>query len=189
MKDADVPLWDKGDKTDDFAQGGSSGFSFPGFSDSAERTKEIEKVYKLVLGRKPTSREVSYYRYSTSKKDEIIKKLLESDEHKDLAKKGRDYPDLEERERLDQNTILKLKHGIEDQQEEFNQMRSLLNEKNKEIDSLRGEKKVPYVTQAFLEGRNVTYYYNDDRKQKKMIEPRKRGWIDKLFDLIQKFSE
>ncbi len=189
MQNADVPLWDKGDKTDDYAKGGGSGFSFFDSDVKGDKTEDVEKVYELVLGRKPTSRELSYYRYAPVKKDEILKKLLKSDEHKDLVKKGREYPELEEREKLGQSTILKLKHSIEDQQEEFKETKAILQEKNREIGVLREEKNIPYVTQSFLEGKGVVYYQSAAQTQKSERVGVSKNWLDKLFYFIQNLSK
>lgn len=189
MQDADVPMWDKGDKTDDYAKGGGGFPMFGMGSEKGEKSSAIEEVYELVLGRKPTSREQSYYRYSSAKKDEILKKLLNSDEHKEVIKKGRDYPELEDREKLGQSTILKLKHSIEDQQGEVNEMKSMLDEKNREIATLREEKNIPFVTQSFLEGKGNIYYSDTSFKPAKTESRLPESWLDKLSYFIQRISK
>ena len=189
MQDADVPIWDKGDRTDDYVKSGGSSFSLFDTEEKGGKVVDIEEIYELVLGRKPTSRELSYYRYSVSKKEDILKKLIKSEEHKEIVKKGREYPALEERARMDQSTILKLRHNIEDQQEEFNEMKSMLNEKNKEIDVLREEKRIPYVTQSFLEGKGTVYYGGTDSENSKPEKKTSDSWIDRLFYFIQKLTK
>lgn len=189
MQNADVPMWDKGDKTDDYAKGGG-GFSIFGMDNHKEEASAaIENVYETVLGRKPTSKELSYYRYSNPKPDEVLKKLLSSEEHKDIIKKGREYPALEESERLGQSTILKLKHSIEDQQSEVSEMKSMLNEKNREIVSLREEKNIPYVTQSFLEGKGNVYYSGSEVQSSEPEVKTPLSWLDKLSYFIQKLSK
>ncbi|KKQ17161.1 MAG: hypothetical protein US29_C0012G0001, partial [candidate division WS6 bacterium GW2011_GWF1_36_8] len=189
MQDADVPMWDKGDKTDDYAKGGGGFPMFGMGSEKGEKSSAIEEAYELVLGRKPTSREQSYYRYSSAKKEEILKKLLNSDEHKEVIKKGRDYPELEDREKLGQSTILKLKHSIEDQQSEVNEMKSMLEQKNREIAILREEKNIPFVTQSFLEGKGSVYYGNVESKNSTPEPQLPLSWLDKLSYFIQKISK
>lgn len=185
MQDADVPLWDKGDNTDNFAKGGGSSFSLFDSGEKESQNEEIAKTYELVLGRKPTSRELAYYRYSSVKKDEILKKILKSDEHKQIVEKGRKYGDLENQEKLNQGTILKLKHSIDDQVGEIGEMKSMLEQKNREIAILREEKRIPFVTQSFLEGKGTTYYANTE-KEKQL--PLTRSWLDKIADFIKKLS-
>jgi len=189
MQDIDVPMWDKGDKTDDYAKGGGGFPMFGMGSVKGEKSSAIEDTYELVLGRKPTSREQSYYRYSSAKKDEILKKLLNSEEHKEIIKKGRGYPELEEREKLGQSTILKLKHSIDDQQGEVNEMKSMLEEKNREIAILREEKRIPFVTQSFLEGKGNVYYSDSSPKSVQTESKLPTSWLDKLSYFIQKLSK
>ena len=58
------------------AFGGGGGGSF---SDSpSDKIPMIEKVFKEVLGRKPSSRELAYYKYGILKENEIRVKLLKS---------------------------------------------------------------------------------------------------------------
>ena len=187
MQDADVPLWDKGDNTDNFAKGGGSSFSLFDSDEKESKNEEMEKVYELVLGRKPTSREIAYYRYSTIKKGDIVNKLLKSDEHKQVIEKGRKYPDLENQEKLAQSNILKLRHSIEDQNGEMEEMKSMLEQKNREIAILREEKRIPYVTQSFLEGKGTIYYTNVKNSAEKN-EPERISWLDKIADFIKKLS-
>ena len=71
MKNVDVPLWDKGDSTDSFSKGGGS--MFPNFDTDEDKNPIIEKIFESVLNRKPTSRELSYYKYSVLNKEDIIK--------------------------------------------------------------------------------------------------------------------
>jgi formiminotetrahydrofolate cyclodeaminase len=192
MNNADVPMWDKGDKTDDFATGGGSFASFGGAS-ATDRIPMIEEAYELVLKRKPTSREISYYKYSTMKKEEIIKKLLNDKEHTQLLEKGRDYPNLEESQKLSASTVLKLKHGIKDQESEFEELKKLLSEKNKIIEELRSLKEEPYVSdKTFLEHRNT--YYDTMRSAYTTVDERienikKLSWLDKLFNFLMSLSK
>jgi len=181
-------MWDKGDKTDDYAKGGGSFSPWAMNHEKGEKSSAIEEVYELVLGRKPTSREQAYYKYSSAKKEEILKKLLNSEEHKEIVQKGRDYPELEEREKLDQSTILKLKHSIEDQQGELKEMKSMLDQKNKEIVVLREEKMVPFVTQSFLEGKGNVYYAGTETHAQKIETKLPSSWLDKVSYFIQKLS-
>ncbi|MBU1120235.1 hypothetical protein KKA50_03520 [Patescibacteria group bacterium] len=62
MQNADVPMWDKGDKTDDYAKGGGGFPMFGMNSEKGEKSSAIEEVYELVLGRKPTSRNPTHGR-------------------------------------------------------------------------------------------------------------------------------
>jgi len=180
MKNVDVPLWDKGDSTDSFSKGGGS--MFPDFDMEEDKSPIIEKIFDTVLYRKPTSRELSYYKYSVLKKEAIINKLLNSQEHKDLISKGREYPILEENERIAKSTILKLKHNIEDISEEHEELRELLTEKNKIIESLREEKTAPFISGETPNDKYNVYY----NSQEDITETPRKTFLDKLADFIKK---
>ena len=70
------------DTTDDFSSGGGSSRSIK--PSKTDRTDAIEKIFMDVLGRKPSSREMAYYKYSPIKEDDIVAKLISSDEHKKI---------------------------------------------------------------------------------------------------------
>jgi hypothetical protein len=158
MKNVDVPMWDKGDDTDDFSKGGGSSPSFPMRKPSSKKSPLVEKLYKLVLGRKPSSREMAYYKYSSAEKEDILKKLLESDEHKEIIEKAEKYPELKEKNTKLKSTVLKLKSRAKDRADEYLELKKLLEEKNEAILSLRREKNVPYLTnEKILKENNVHY--------------------------------
>jgi hypothetical protein len=185
MQDAVAPLWDKGDNTDNYIKGGGSGIYLFGMDQKESQNEDVEAIYDLVLGRKPTSREFAYYRYSTVKRDDILKKLVKGQEHKDIIDKGRKYGDLEIQIRLEQSTILKLRQSLEDRVQEIKEMKSLLDQKNKEIAVLREQKRIPFVTQTFLEGKGSIHYTNV-RENEKQNSLSTSSWIDKLAEFIKR---
>jgi len=183
MKNVDVPMWDKGDSTDSYSKGGSSMFS--DFESLSDKVPMIEEVYEKVLGRKPSSRELSMYKYSVLKRDEISKKLLNSEEHKEIIEKGRSYSVLEENERLAKSNILKLKHGIEDMRKEHDELRNILNEKNKTIEQLREEKSAPYISGGIPQNRYNTYYNSTEDINKSNTSFKKESFLDKLYKFLK----
>jgi hypothetical protein len=159
MKNVDVPMWDKGDDTDDFSKGGaSSSPSLQMRKPSIKKSPLVKKIYKQVLGREPSSREMAYYKYSSAEKEDILKKLLEGDEHKEILKKAKEYPELKEKNSKLKSTVLKLKSRAEDRANEYSELKRLLEEKSETIKSLREEKNVPYLSDIkILEENNVHY--------------------------------
>ena len=149
MKNVDVPMWDKGDDTDDFSKGGSKrgGFSFK--ESTTDKVEKIEKIFKKVLGRKPSSKELSYYKYSVIKEEELMDKLLKSEEFKENIKKLEGYPELQETLRIAKIGVMKLKNQLVDQENEFAELAVLLKEKNKIIQELR-TKDSAFLTDAQL---------------------------------------
>lgn len=102
-----------------------------------ERVGMIEMVYESVLGRKPDTRDINYYKYSTLGEEEIRKQLIDGKEHKQLIEDGREFKKVKIRAEQGETRIKMLEGQIKDQVEEFKQLTQLLNEKNRYIQYLR----------------------------------------------------
>lgn len=102
-----------------------------------ERVEMIEKVFNEILNRKPDTRDINYYKYSTLSEEEIKKQLLTGNEHKQLLLDGRDYKKLKDRALQAETRVKVLEGQIRDQVEEFKQLTNLLKEKNRHIQDLR----------------------------------------------------
>lgn len=109
-----------------------------------ERVTMIEKVYEEVLGRKPDTRDINYYKYSTLSEDEIRRQLLSGKEHKQLVEDGREFKKMRERATSAETKIKMLEAQNHDQLEEFKQLTRLLKEKNIYIQELRSKLNNPY---------------------------------------------
>ncbi len=185
MKNVDVPMWDKGDDTDDFSKGGASSTpSFPMRKPSTKKSPLVKRLYKLVLGREPSSREMAYYKYSSAEKEDIVKKLLESDEHKDILEKAEKYPELKEKNTKLKSTVLKLKSRAKDRANEYTELKRLLEEKNEIIVSLREDKNVPYLSDAkILEENDVHYSISRTAEVERNIQREETFW-DRISYLL-----
>lgn len=102
-----------------------------------ERVEMIEKVFNEILNRKPDTRDINYYKYSTLSEEEIKKQLLTGNEHKQLLLDGRDYKKLKDRALQAETRVKVLEGQIRDQVEEFRQLTNLLKEKNRHIQEMR----------------------------------------------------
>jgi uncharacterized protein YhaN len=183
MKNVDVPLWDKGDDTDSFTKGGALSPSFSMRQPSVKNSPLIKKIYKQILGREPSSREMAYYKYTSAKKEDIIKRLLESKEHEDILEKAQKYPELEQTNSKLKSKVLKLESKIKDNEEEFKQLKSLLEEKNTTIKELRKTEEVPpYLDGDVLEEDGV-HYSVSKAPVKEVIKKDETFW-DRLRYLI-----
>lgn len=179
MKNVDVPMWDKGDSTDNYSKGVSLS-QLPKKNNSIirrknERESKIKNIFQLVLGREASSRELAYYKYSSEEYDDIIKDLLESDEHKETIEKGTKYHTLEKEFHRAKSRVVKLNSVLNDKEKEIEQSKKLLDEKNNVIKNLREETKVPYITDISLieESKGISskaepYYSNlgEEKKEK-----------------------
>jgi hypothetical protein len=109
-----------------------------------ERVAMIERVYEEVLGRKPDTRDINYYKYSTLSENEIRGQLLAGKEHKQLVEDGREFKKMRERATQAETKIKMLEAQNQDQIEEFKHLTKLLKEKNVYIQEMRDKLKNPY---------------------------------------------
>lgn len=166
-----------------------------------ERIPMIKEVFELVLGREPSSRELSFYKYGIQSKEEIIDKLLSEDEHKESMEKAKEYSSLEDRAKNAEHQVIKLKQNITDIGQEQDQLRGLLDEKNKEIAILRRENSDPYNfthSQALRYIQSLTSNSRENKNDQTVVqsdnhfssvhsqkEPVKEGLIDKIYRLLK----
>ncbi len=128
------------DTNDEFSSGGSS---TPRIQPSA-KAPMIEKIFKEVLGRKPSSRESAYYKYGVMKEDDIRLKLIKSDEHKKILKDATKLPNVKVELKDVRISEKKLLQKLEDINLEIGESEKLLKEKNSVIQDLREKVKNPY---------------------------------------------
>ena len=110
----------------------------------SQRVKIVEKAYKDILGRDPDTRDLNYYKYSSAGEEEIRQELLEGKEHKTLIENGREFKKLKNLLANAESKIKALESEIRDQKSSFEQMNSLLKEKNLHIEELRKREKHPF---------------------------------------------
>jgi chromosome segregation ATPase len=166
-----------------------------------DRVPMIKEVFEIVLNREPSSRELSFYKYGVQEREEIIEKLINDKEHKEALEKAKESPQIEENLKNAQHQVKKLNQRIEDIEEETQQIKNLLDEKNKEIAILRREKEDPY---NFTHAEALKYIKNlaenkrteiDEMNQTEVIDPhfstinsptiQKKTFLDKVYDLIK----
>ncbi len=184
MKNVDVPMWDKGDDTDDFSKGGASSTSFAALAPKADKSPEIKKLFKLILGREPSSREAAYYKYSPLKKSEIVEKLLSGEEHKNILKKSKKFPELKEENKKSKSSILKFKSLLQDKEDEFIELERLLLEKKEVIEELRRENESPFLKdRSIIEEKDKQFRVFND-KSNNPVSRRNDSFFDRLHYLI-----
>ncbi|KKP65006.1 MAG: hypothetical protein UR61_C0035G0005 [candidate division WS6 bacterium GW2011_GWE1_34_7] len=164
------------DKNDEFSGGGGSSFS----SSLPERVLMIEKIFKVVLGRKPSSREIAYYKYGIMKEQEIYIKLLKSDEHKKILEDAKKLPNIEDELRDLRISERKIMQSREDLKSEMLSSQNLLDEKNSIIIDLRNSINNPYdlpsQVEKYEEGFDI---FNSQRDM--LIETKKRKGIGNIL--------
>lgn len=194
MKNADIPLWDKGDDTDSFTKGGRSAFRSEMKISSTEKTKKLEDIYNKILGRKPTNKELSFYKYRKLEEERLVTDLLESPEFLENIEKVRDFPDIKKTLDKSKATVMKLKSQFKDGKSEFSELQILLKEKDALINELRAGEK-PFVVNR--EELSNTQYKSFNQEEvivnhgRKIISPvkiefKKDGLINRLIELFPK---
>ncbi len=169
------------DTNDDYSSGGKKS----SFSDlPSDRVPMIESVYQEVLGRKPSTRELSYYKYGAMSEDDIRTKLLKSEEHTKLIANAKKISGIEDQLRNLQVTERRLLQRIEDLGNQIEQSGVLLNEKNSIIQELREELKNPYnlndSLKRYEEGFDV---YSVGRKEVHVVKER-QSFLDFLKEIL-----
>jgi len=168
------------EKNDDYSSG-----SGPSFRDiPSDRTPIIEKIYLQVLNRKPSSRELSYYKYSMVDEDEIRNKLLDSDEHKKLLEDARELPGVKDQLKNSELAVRKGTQKVQDLELQIQEDSVLLNERNRVIADLRSELQNPYnlpsQIQKYEDGFDV---YTTSRTHSDVSE-KKKGFIEILKEFL-----
>ncbi len=171
------------DTTDEFSKGGSSQ-SFGG--SQIDRVPMIEEIFEEVLGRKPSSREVAYYKYGVLKEDAIRKKLIKSDEHKDIVEKAKTLPNIENDLKNTRVSERKLQQKLEDVNQEISEAQKLLNERNMLIKELRERVSNPYdfptLSERYEEGFDM---YERDRRETFESKSKKRGFKERFIEIVE----
>jgi hypothetical protein len=174
------------DKSDDFSSGAKRS-SFGNFG--SDNIQSIEKIFQEVLGRKPSSRETSYYKHSTISEEELRIKLLSSDEHIKILKDASRLSNVEDELRNSQLNEKRLTQRVQDFDNQIAETNILLSEKNRIIDELREKEKNPYNlvdhSRRYEEGFDI---YSTPKVDEKRVDSRKtfKDVLKELLDLLIK---
>lgn len=102
-----------------------------------QKVEVIKNIFKEVLGRDATDKDINYYKYGIVTEDSLRKKLTIGKEHTDLIKNGNAYKSTKE---AYDELLLKVRQyeaKIKDHIEEFKKMKIVFDEKNRYIQYLR----------------------------------------------------
>jgi hypothetical protein len=170
------------DTNDEFSSGGSAMSSVK--DSRSEKASVIEKIFLKVLGRKPSSRELAYYKYGILKEDDIRTKLLESDEHKKLVKDAKKLPYVEDEVKNVRVSERKLLQKIEDIMGEVIELKKLLEQKDQKIRVLRKEVENPYDLPTSLERFEEGFEVYKQTQNSKSDTPRTSSFKNRLIEII-----
>lgn len=103
-----------------------------------DRRNAITSAFALVLGKIPSDRDYSYYRFSTLIEDALIKSLLNLPEHKKLVEKAKEHASLKQSVSDLDLQVKQLDSSMQSMKQELATMQDLLVEKNRYIQQMRG---------------------------------------------------
>jgi len=126
----------------DFGQGGyqqpggfpgDQGFNSPQTMSRDERKKMIDDMYVKVLGREPNQNDQNYFLNIGIAEQELMKKMIESQEHADLVKSRQEVLKAKEELNEHKTELFQLRASSEDQKVIIRNLHALIAQKNQAI--------------------------------------------------------
>jgi hypothetical protein len=129
------------------------------YSDIRQTLKEREifivKTFTSILGREPSSRELSYYKYGEMEKEDIVNELVNGDEHKKIIENSKESTSLKKKIEVLESEKERLENLINDKAAEYRELTGILQNKNDEIKKLRESESNIYNQNKELRKENV----------------------------------
>lgn len=127
--------------------GGGNNDSGSTMMDREQRKKMIEENYVKILGRKPKQSDLNYFLNRGTSESELIKKMIDSQEHVDLVKSKKELEELKEKHDKLEVEVEKMRAGMRDMKGILDNLNRLILHKNHAITQLEAlvtkEKGVP----------------------------------------------
>ncbi len=105
-------------------------------ADREQRKDMIEKTYMKLLGRKPSQSDLNYFLNMGINEIDLIKKMVDSQEHLDLVKAKQELADVKDKSSKQAQHILKLETAVNDQKAMLINLNHLLQHKNQALGEL-----------------------------------------------------
>lgn len=130
----------------DFGQGGypqptgfpaDQGFNAPQTMSREERKKMIDDMYIKVLGREPNQNDQNYFLNIGISEQELMKKMIESQEHADLVKSRQEVIKAKDELNEHKTELFQLRASSEDQKVIIRNLHALIAQKNQAIAQLQ----------------------------------------------------
>lgn len=113
-----------------------SGGSSTGYMSREERREMIQNNYIKILGREPSQSDLNYFLNIGIVEDQLIKKMVDSQEHADLVKSRQEIIKTKEQFINHKNELMGLRAKVNDQKGIIKNLNLLLIQKNKAIQEL-----------------------------------------------------
>ncbi len=102
-----------------------------------DRKKMIEHKYHQILGRKVSNQDLNYFLNLNLSENQMIKRLVESQDHADLVKESQEYKKIKPKYDKQKIENKELKSKIQDKDAIIKQQNDLIAQKNKSIQQLQ----------------------------------------------------
>jgi N-acetylmuramoyl-L-alanine amidase len=128
-----------------FGGGNDTGVGFGGGSaggtnlmmDREQRKKMVEETYVRILGRKPNQTDLNYFLNRGTSEIELLKKMIDSQEHVDLIKSKKELDDLKQKEEKQTEELRRLRASLQDMRQILDNLNKAVVHKNKTINELQ----------------------------------------------------
>lgn len=102
-----------------------------------QRKEMINKQYVKILGREPNQNDLNYFLNIGIKEDDLIKKMVESQEHADLVKSRQEVITTKEKFNAQQTELIQLRASVNDQKNIIKNLHALIAQKNHAISHMQ----------------------------------------------------
>ena len=116
---------------------GTSGTQTKKFMTREERKEMIKKNYVKILGREPNQSDLNYFLNISISEQDLIKRMVDSQEHADLVKARQEVIKIKEKFVKQKDELLRLRVKTKDQQSIIKNLNALLMQKNRIIFELQ----------------------------------------------------
>lgn len=103
------------------------------------KEEEILKLYRLILGREPSSNDLGYLSTAPITPDQLIRKMVESEEHANIVKASQEVLSARKSFFDQQTSIDELTAELKDSNNEIVQLNGLIGQKNASVEELKAK--------------------------------------------------
>lgn len=107
--------------------------------DRDQRKKMVEEIYDKLLGKEAPQNDMNYYLNTGISKDKLIKKLIDSEDHKQLVKDAKEAEDLRNKTGKMEADLTQLHAKVKDMHAMQQNLNNLLQHKNIQIKQMQDE--------------------------------------------------
>jgi hypothetical protein len=145
-----------------------------------ERKQMIERNYMKILGREPNQNDLNYFLNIGIREDELIKKMIDSQEHIDLVKAKQELIELKDKFTNNQNELNDLKNQSEDSKNIIENLHQSIDQKNIALNKLQYD--IKELQMKLLDKPQLTKSHGPKKKYQ-------GSFADKVFKAVSDILE